>query len=54
MDSILGTAWEELTPEVIAAFLAEHREESLTWEAKGTTLPNPGSLHGHLRGFCVP
>jgi hypothetical protein len=52
MDTIFGAAWQDLTPDDVERFLDENREESLTWDAKGTTLPRPDSIRKHACGFA--
>jgi hypothetical protein len=50
--TIFGFPWSDLRLEHVQAFLEDAGGESLTWEAKGTELPHPGTVAKHLVGFA--
>jgi hypothetical protein len=52
MATVFGAEWNDLTPEIVETFLADAREESLTWEAKGHDQPRPDSIRKHVCGFA--
>jgi hypothetical protein len=39
--------WDDVTLDDVEAFLADAGTEPLTWEEKGTALPNEGSVRTH-------
>jgi Schlafen, AlbA_2 len=47
-----GASWEALTLGDIEAFLADAGDEGLTWEAKGTERPHPGSIRKQVCAFA--
>jgi Putative DNA-binding domain len=53
METIFGGArWESLTLDHVEAFLADAGDEGLTWEAKGTERPPPGSVRKQVCAFA--
>lgn len=50
--TIFGVPWDELALEHVESFLADAGGEGLTWEAKGTELPHPGTVAKHVCGFA--
>lgn len=51
MDSFFGTPWPSVTLDTVRAFLADAESEGLTWEAKGTERPHPGSIRKAVCAF---
>jgi hypothetical protein len=52
VESIFGVPWEDLTLEAVEAFVTDAGDEGLTWEAKGTERPHPGSVRRHVCAFA--
>jgi predicted HTH transcriptional regulator len=52
METIFRVDWDDLELDDVAAFLADAGDEGLTWEAKGTERPHPGSVRKHASGFA--
>jgi hypothetical protein len=52
MESIFGKPWDAVELEDVEAFLADAGDEGLTWEAKGTERPHPGSVRKHACAFA--
>jgi hypothetical protein len=50
--TIFGVPWSLLRLEDVKTFLKDAGGEPLTWEAKGTELPHPGTVAKHLVGFA--
>lgn len=51
MDSFFGTPWATVTLDTVRDFLADAESEGLTWEAKGTERPHPGSIRKAVCAF---
>lgn len=52
MESIFRRPWGSLTLDDVRSFLADAGDEGLTWEAKGTERPHPGSVQKHVSAFA--
>ena len=52
MATIFGVRWEALMLSDVKAFLDDAGDEGLTWEAKGTERPHPGSIRKHVSAFA--
>jgi hypothetical protein len=52
VESIFGVPWNGLTLDAVQAFLVDAGDEGLTWEAKGTERPRPGSVRKHVCAFA--
>ncbi|HVS84216.1 MAG TPA: ATP-binding protein [Gaiellaceae bacterium] len=51
MEVFFGTPWSEVTLDVVRVFLDEAESEGLTWEAKGTERPHPGTVRKAISAF---